>query len=241
MLLAAVTLAAGASAQSPRTANPDRPTFATHAYAVAPGYLEIEQGLRAQGTNNLSGQTAWDVNMKIGVAPWLQLGVFGPALVHTQGAAGCGDIGLAFKLRGDLSSHVAVAIEPSVTLPTGNADRGRGAGQTLGGVIGVFSADPSSRVHLDINLGPTSLGAGSPPWFHSIAGAWALGRWGLTGELYGYTAGAGSDAMWGLLAAADLRWVEWGVLDFGGSVGTAGDARRLVSMGVTTNVGRIFK
>src|SRR5207244_696597 len=42
-------LADVARGQSPRAANPERPTFATHAYAVAPGYAELEQGVRVAG------------------------------------------------------------------------------------------------------------------------------------------------------------------------------------------------
>src|SRR2546425_12686478 len=40
---------APAAAQSPREANPERPTFATHAYAVAAGDAELEQGLAGAG------------------------------------------------------------------------------------------------------------------------------------------------------------------------------------------------
>src|SRR2546427_13300873 len=64
------------SAQSPHAANPERPTVATHAYTVAPGYVELEQGVRAQGLGNFRDQTSWEVNLKIGVARALQLGLF---------------------------------------------------------------------------------------------------------------------------------------------------------------------
>ena len=45
-------------AQTPRTANPERPTVATHAYTVAPGYAELEQGARAFGVDGL-GDATW--------------------------------------------------------------------------------------------------------------------------------------------------------------------------------------
>ncbi len=61
-------VAVGAAAQSPpvspRLVLPERPTVATHAYAVAPAYVELEQGLRVQrGTPAL---TTWEFNLKVG-------------------------------------------------------------------------------------------------------------------------------------------------------------------------------
>jgi len=80
--------AATAAAQSPRAANPERPTFATHAYAVATGYAELEQGLSVRGTSSLREQTSWDVNLKFGVARYGQVALFGPA--YTRGSRGGG-------------------------------------------------------------------------------------------------------------------------------------------------------
>src|SRR5439155_396109 len=76
--------AAPAASQSPHAANPERPTFATHAYAVAPGYAEVEQGLAARGTGSLREATSWDVNLKVGLSRHVQLGLFG----FTPGGAG---------------------------------------------------------------------------------------------------------------------------------------------------------
>ena len=64
----AALLAPPLLAQSPRQANPERPTFATHAYAAAPGYAELEQGLAARGVRSLREQTSWDVNLKLGLS-----------------------------------------------------------------------------------------------------------------------------------------------------------------------------
>src|SRR5439155_1760709 len=64
--------AAPAASQSPHAANPERPTFATHAYAVAPGYAEVEQGLAARGTGSLREATSWDVNLKVGLSRHVQ-------------------------------------------------------------------------------------------------------------------------------------------------------------------------
>src|SRR5713101_6440691 len=84
-LLASValpTLGWPAVAQSPRAANPERPTVATHAYAVAPGYVEVEQGISARGSTSLAAATSWDLNVKIGIASHIQLGLFGPGYLR---------------------------------------------------------------------------------------------------------------------------------------------------------------
>ncbi len=154
--------------QSPRAANPERPTVATHAYAVAPGYWELEQGFRVFGVGELSESQAWDVNLKIGVRDHVQLGVFATAIGWTDGTAGVGDLGLAVKLQGGIGKGAAVAVVPSVTLPTGNVTLGLGAGRVLGSLVGVWSQDLGAVFHTDINVGPTGLGAGTPQLFGSV-------------------------------------------------------------------------
>src|SRR5881409_4172516 len=118
-LCALLSMPGVARGQSPRAANPERPTFATHAYAVAPGYAELEQGLAARGTGSLREATNWDVNLKVGLSRHVQLGLFGPLYARTSAGSGVGDLGAALKLRTDLSSRAAVAMVPSVTAPTG--------------------------------------------------------------------------------------------------------------------------
>src|SRR6059058_3229221 len=106
------------ASQSARDANPERPTFATHAYAVAPGYVELEQGLAARGVGSLREETSWDVNLKLGVSRHVQAALFGPLYTRGGGGGGVGDLGLALKLRTDVSSRAALAIVSSVTAPT---------------------------------------------------------------------------------------------------------------------------
>src|SRR5438094_8159704 len=90
--------AARLASQSPRAANPERPTFATHAYTVAPGYIELEQGVRVQGADDLSDATAWDYNLKIGLARGVQLAFFGTGFMRTAAGTGPGDGGTTLKL-----------------------------------------------------------------------------------------------------------------------------------------------
>ena len=231
----------GAGGQSPRAANPERPTFATHAYAVAPGYVELEQGLRVEGGAGVA--TAWDYNLKIGVARQVQFAFFGTGFIHTSAGGGGGDVGVALKLSISVSPRATLALASSVTFPTGDAAAGRGAGRTQGGVLAVASVDVPRRLHIDANLGPVELGAGASPlrWFHSVGAGIALGRYGLATELYGFTAGAGEWAEWGALGAVTVRPAEWIVVDAGGSVGLWRETPHLVFVGVTTNLGKVFK
>src|SRR5438128_569821 len=124
-----------------------------------------------------------------------------------------------------------------------DAAAGRGAGRTQGSVLAVASVDAPRKLHVDVNLGPVELGADASPlrWFHSVGAAVALGRYGLTTELYGLTAGAGASAEWGALGAVTFRPAEWIVVDAGGSVGLWRETPHLVFVGVTTNLGAVFK
>src|SRR5207245_1086438 len=158
------------SAQSPHAANPERPSVATHAYTVAGGYMEVEQGVRAQGFGNCRDQTSWEFNLKIGVARPVQLGLFGTGYNRTGEGNGVGDVGVALKLRRDLSSTHTVALVPAVTLPSGDQSLGLGAGRLLGGLLAVWSFELGGVVHSVLNAGPVGVGAGGPP---------AVGRGGL--------------------------------------------------------------
>ncbi len=117
--------------------------MATHAYTVAPGYAELEQGARAFGVEGVREATAWDFNLKIGVRRGVQLGVFGPAYLRTSAGVGVGDLGVAIKFARAVSSRTAVAVVPAVSFPTGDARR-----------IGVVSGDLPEAFHFDLNAGP---------------------------------------------------------------------------------------
>lgn len=229
-----------AAAQSPRAANPERPTFATHAYAVAPGYAELEQGLSARGIASLREETSWDVNLKFGVSHHAQVALFGPLYARTAGGTGIRDLGVAVKLRTELSRRAAAAIVTTVTAPTGSAVRGLGAGRALGGLTAVLSTDLPGDFHVDANVGPQAIGAGAPQWFLSVSGSRALGRAGVTVEVFHFNSGGSSSRLAGVLGAMTLRLAEWLVLDAGGVARTTSGTPDQVFLGITTNLGRIF-
>ena len=232
------------AAQSPRTANPERPTVATHAYTVAPGYAELEQGVRAFGfgLTDLGEATAWDFNLKIGVRPDLQVGFFGAGYVRTGAGAGVGDVGLSLKVSQAVSSKAAIAIVPAMTVPTGDAGRELGAGRTLGSIVGVLSADLPAGVHFDANAGPVGLGAGAPQWFTSIGLAHGgVGPVGVAVELFDFTDGGAGPRQRGFLAALMVTVADWVVMDAGGVYGLVDGTPDQLFLGITTNLGRIFK
>jgi hypothetical protein len=240
MVLAALLLSTPVAAQSPRDANPERPTFATHAYAVAPGYAEFEQGISVRGLHSLGEATSWDVNLKLGLSRSLQLGLFGPLYLRGAGGGGVGDLGAALKIRGDLSRHTALALVSSVTAPTGSVARGLGAGRALGGFIGVVSTDLPIGIHLDINGGPQGIGAGKLQWFTSLSSSYGPGAVGVTLEAFNFSAGAAGPRLVGLLGAVTLRLAPWAVADVGGVLHGAPDSPDQVFVGMTTNLGSVI-
>jgi len=86
--------------------------------------------------------------------------------------------------------------------------------------------------------GASSWGACSTPISTPARG---LGRWGVAAEVYGYTSGSAGAGQGGLLGAVTVRPAEWLVVDGGGVVGLGAAGRDQLFLGVTTNLGRIFK
>jgi len=86
LLLALGSVPAGLPAQDrdSTAVMPERPTVATHAYAIAPGYVEIETGATFFRPGD-AGSTTIPFYAKLGVARWLQLGIGqGAAFDHGQ-------------------------------------------------------------------------------------------------------------------------------------------------------------
>jgi len=232
-------LAAPCAAQSPRTADPERPTVATHAYAVAPGYVELEQGVRVIDPGG-PPVTSWEFNLKLGVTPSLQVAFFGTALTRSPAGTG-GDVGFAFKVRRDLSPRAAVALVPQLTLPTGRAALGYGAGRALGGLVGVLSADLPGHLHLDVNAGVLGLGAGVPQGLGTVSGGVAAGRFGVQSEVYRIGPGGAGAGQSGWLLAGTVAPAPWLVLDLGHVVALSSGGGAQWVAGGTVNLGRMFK
>jgi hypothetical protein len=157
--LSALLLLAAATAhaqQDPRAVQPERPTVATHAYTVAPGYLEIEAGVQVAqpvATTLLSAP----VVAKVGIMPRLQLevlGGYGRTSVPGATIAGLTDLAVALKQRVLDAAPLLhdVSVQGSIKFATGASDVGTG---TTDLSLLLISSRPIGKAELDLNAGYT--------------------------------------------------------------------------------------
>jgi len=226
---------------------PERPTVATHAGTVAPGYLELETG--AEVDRDPDGSRAFSVptELKIGLAPRAQLSVFLPVQDATGTSLGIGDFAAGIKWRvvdGD-GPLQRFAILPIIKAPTGG-DRGSRTTDFSLLLIDSRTLGPAS---LDLNAGITRRsGDGSAvprtSTFWTGAGALPLaGSFGWQLECFGYpgTSGsAGSAPIVAILTGPTFGISRTLTLDAGVIVPITGPQPRAVYAGLVTNLGRIL-
>jgi hypothetical protein len=240
--------------RDPHTAQPERPTLATHAGTVAPGWLEIETGVErdcASGETTLLAPTT----LKLGLATRVQLGVAGGYVRHesSPGASAVGgvaDLTVDVKWRVREGSGVLgdFAIEPAIKAPLGSVRRGTGTGTTDESLLLISSHDLSG-VALDINAGVTRRsgdGSAAPRtaslWTISL-GLPAGGALGWAAEIFGYpgTPGAAGEApIVGALTGPTWTIRRWLVVDAGVIARVHGPQPRALYAGATWNAGRAW-
>jgi hypothetical protein len=235
--------------QDPRAAQPERPTVATHAYTVAPGFLEIEAGVqeaRPTGTTQL----ATPVVIKIGLMPRLQLELQGGyARTAFPGAVTSGaiDIAVALKLRVLENAPLLhdFSVQGSVKLATGARDV---TTKTTDLSLLLISSRPIGSAQLDLNAGYTHRsgdGAVAPvdaTLLTASLGSLIRGPVGGVIELFVYprTNGpAGTSTQVGLLTGPTLQVRPWLVLDAGAILNVRNLGANAVYAGLTYNVGRL--
>lgn len=239
--------------RDPHAVQPERPTVATHAYTVAPGWVEIETGVerdRYPGTHVLSVPTV----LKIGVAPRAQLGVSVTGIRGTPDGAtgsGLGDVSVGLKLRvlDDAPLLGDVAVLPSVKLPTGSTRDGFGTGTTDESLL-LISSHQWGPAELDVNVGATHRsgdGSSAPTtasvWTTSL-GFPVAGPVGWVAEVYGYpgTSGpAGSAPIVALLTGPTFGVRSWLAMDAGLITPIAGPQPHALYAGLVWNVGRAWR
>ena len=243
--------ATGAGAQSnPRAVQPERPTVATHAGTVAPGYLEIETGGEWDRYSNQSRGALVPTVFKFGLAPRAQLSVFVPAVDPPGGGSfGIGDlaVGVKWRLMDDRPLFGRFAVLPTLKLPTGSKTSGAGTGTTDVGLLLISSHDVGP-VALDINAGYTRRGGDgstaprdATAWTISTGGS-AVGPLGWVAEVFGYprtTGAAGQPSTVAGLVGPTLLVQTWLALDAGVIVPIAGSPPRALYAGGVWNVGRV--
>ena len=247
--LAAARLAAGQE-PDPHAATPERPTVATHAYTVAPGWTEIESGVefdRLGTARTFSTPTT----LKIGLASHLQV-EFSSAwarLSDSTTVSGAADLIVALKWRiADSVPYVGdLAIQPAVRLPTGSLSIGEDA--VVGSLL-LISSQHYGPVEIDANIGLfTRLSErGQAPYTATLwtvsAGSAVIGPLGWTAEVFGFpgTSGAsGSAPLVGFLTGPTCIIREWFVVDAGVMVPLAGPQPHAAYAGLTWNLGRLWK
>lgn len=242
-----------APARDPHAVQPERPTVATHAYTVAPGWLEVETGVerdRYPGTHVLLAPTV----LKLGVGTREQLDLSASGIHGTPDGAtgtGLGDLSAALKIHlldgapllGD------VAVQPAVKLPTGSTRDGFGTGTTDVSLL-LISSHQLGPAELDVNVGATRRsgdGANAPTsatlWTAAI-GFPLAGPVGWTAELYGYpgTGGpAGSAPIVAVLTGPTFGVREWLAMDAGFITPLEGPQPHALYAGVVWNVGRVWR
>jgi hypothetical protein len=234
----------------PHAVQPERPTVATHAGSVAPGWLEIETGVEADrfddGTRGLSGPTF----VKVGLFSHGQLSL-GVPLVQAPGSSlGMGDLsaGIKWRLLDDARVLGDFAVLPSIKFPSGSRTAGRGTGTTDLSILAI-SSHAFGPVAMDLNLGYTRRngdGSNAPKnatlWTASF-GFPVAGALGGVAELYGYprtTGPAGQDGIVALLAGPTYLIRPSLAIDAGVIIPLAGPQPRALYAGLVWNAGRVW-
>ena len=117
-----------AQTEDPHEAQPERPTVATHAGTVAPGWLEIEARAELDHYDDHSQGIGLPVTIKIGVTSNTQFSVFASGVQPSSDKdfqAGDLAFGLKWRLADDLPILGRFAVLPSIKLPTGSQLRRR--------------------------------------------------------------------------------------------------------------------
>lgn len=238
-------------ARDPHAVQPERPTVATHAYEVAPGWVEVEAGLEFDRYANRTSGGSAPVVVKMGLAPRLQFDLVGSVVRPASGdAVGVGDLAVALKWR--LAERAPVvgdfALIPSLKLPTAPTASGLGTGTTDVGLV-LVSSHQFGAVEMDLNVGmttrsgPDSLAPrSSSVWTASFGGPVVEGL-GWTMELYGYpaTSGrAGASSIVALLGGPTLLVKPWLAFDAGVIVPLTGPQPRALYLGGVYNAGRLW-
>ena len=233
----------------PRAVLPERPTVATHAYTVAPGYVEIETGLQgARPAGN--GQLIAPVVIKLGLARRSQLELQGGYLRDESSGrtlSGASDLGVALKQRVVDGAPIIAdfSVQGTVKLATGARDVGTG---TTDVSLLLISSRSLGRGELDLNAGWTRRsGDGStiPRDASLLTASLGMpigGRLGGVAELFAYpgTGGAaGARPSIGFLVGPTVQLHRWFVLDAGAILDVQGMGANAVYAGLTWNAGKI--
>lgn len=244
LALAAAPLAAQGG-RSPHDAQPERPTVATHAGTVAPGWLEVETGIERDDPDPGSISVSTPTLLKLGAASHLQLDFsFTTVQPSRTQSFGIGDaaIGVKWRVLDGAPLLGDFALQPSLKFPTGSVTAGTGSGTTDLSLL-LISSHVLGPVALDINVGYTHRSA---PGDSANAMLWTVstgttvhGPWAIAAEIFGYPGFAGPGSV-GFLAGPTYAVRRWLVVDAGFISRVSGPQSPALYAGLTWNVGRVW-
>jgi len=238
----------------PHAAQPERPSVATHARTVAPGWVELEAGFQRQQEGVLSDRIAVPVVLKIGLGSHVQLDVAPAWNRNAENArieSGVTDLIVGVKWRmADAAPLLGMfAIQTTVSLPTGNSEAGLGTGSAGLNLLAI-SSHQFGPVSVDANVGYTRLGgdgsvAPQNNTLWTVSSGFPISghlTWGV--EVFGYpgTSGpSGSPPVVGFLTGPAFTVRPSVVLDAGAIFDIEGFGGTSVYGGLTWNIGRIWR
>jgi hypothetical protein len=236
-----------AQPDDPHAAQPERPSVATHAFTVAPGWVELELGAARESSHGTWIDTNLPVNVKLGLAPRLQLALSTTPVHAADGGGFTTDaLGAALKWRVVDRAPVVGALAVLPTVQVG-AFGGRGSPVAAGVVL--ISSLEARGLAVDLNLGFARQGQDETDgwtsqtlWAVSVSGPLAEAvSWG--GELFGFRDGFDDghhDRVVGALASLTISVRRWLAIDVSGTLPVAGEQPRVVQAGLVWNVGRLW-
>jgi hypothetical protein len=235
----------------PWEVQPERPTVATHAGTVAPGWAEIESGIELDRYADRSRGAEVVPLLKIGLAPRLQLSIQAP-IVRPPGAGAThfGDafVGVKWRLAEDLPLLGDFAVLPGLKLPSGTTRSGAGTGTTDASLL-LISSHVFGPVAMDVNLGYTRRsgtglrGPGNATLWTTALGGPVHGELGWAAEIYGYPGSSGpvqAAPLVAFLAGPTWQPRDWLVLDAGVILPLSGPQPHAYYAGVTWNAGKLW-
>lgn len=239
---------ASAQASDPHASQPERPSVATHAHLVAPGWIEVEFGAERDSHDGHFAGTVLPAVIKMGLASRLQLTVL-TGVNHVVGTDGVAfnDFGVSLKWRlaDDVPGVGAIAVQPGLLMSMPE----RGVHHEAGANVVLIASRSIHSVSVDLNAGLTCwTGDGtSVPRTESM---WAIATGGSFGGPVGWgvelsgvprTRGpAGQASTAAMLVGPTFTVRPSLVFDLGVVAPVAGPQSRAMYAGGVWNVGRVW-
>ena len=255
-LIAVVSVGAPATNQAqegtdPRGVQPERPTVATHAHTVAPGYFELESGV--EGDRAGQGTRTWFAPnvLKVGLTSHTQLNVSSAAYKKSGNgqSSGIGDVtvGLKWRLLDDRPILGDFALIPAIKFANGSPADGTGSGTRDLSLTAISSYDIHG-VAMDLNATYTRVGSTTSTPVTSAAlwtasfGFPVAGQLSWVAEFFGFPTidGSGSPSSTAFLTGPTFLISPAFNLDVGIITPLRGELRNALYAGFVWNMGSPF-